>query len=76
MTWFYGLCRSFEQQSPFITSLWNMGLLLSHKYTSKAKSKVKANAFPKLRASFDFYFDVAKFLPTFKSIWGFCMCGK
>ena len=49
---------------------------MSHKYTSKAKSKVKANAFPKLRASFDFYIDVAKFLPTFKSIWGFCMCGK
>ena len=43
---------------------------MSHKYTSKAKSKVKSNAFPKLRASFDYYFDVAKFLPTFESIWG------
>ena len=39
--------------------------------TSKAKSKVKANAFPKLRASFDYYyFDVAKFILTFESIWG------
>ena len=47
---------------------------MSHKYTSKAKSKVKANAFPKLRASFDFYFDVAKFLPTFKRAFGGSAC--